>query len=308
MAAERTVRIDLVGVLSVSAVGSWVVERFRVIAAAVVVVAAGKFFCGVDSAVFVEDLPDFAVTMGDGREVEAEEDLPFVVRVLAALATLVPLPVRSRCFDATGVGALLGVAEREVDPLAAPALGDAADAGALEAVELGEATALASAVDADRAVVGDDAEEVEDNDRCPLTTDVLAALRFNTAARIWIDPASLSPSSAFANLLLGVGEAVLVPCEDEADPVLNLLPCVGVAAACDPPLATELVRLPGAIGAFPNSRLGGLAIAPFFGASCSTRTKSPVDTSSSSAISFEHHFSSLLNPPSARTLIHLFLR
>lgn len=162
----------------------------------------------------VEALGDFAIEPVEGRVVGLDGILPFIVRVLATLATLAPLSVRNLCFAATGAGALLGVAEREADPSAAATLGDAAGAGVLAAVEVGEATVLVVAVDAaGLTVVGDEAEAVdaEDNDRCPFATDVLAALRLSTAARIWIGPASLSPSSAFTTLLLDVGEGVLVP-------------------------------------------------------------------------------------------------
>lgn len=64
-------------------------------------------------------------------------------------------------------------------------------------------------------------------------------------------------------------------------------------------LDTEGILLPPA-----NNRLGGAAI---FG-TASGKTKSIVVTSSSSAISFKHHLSNLLNPPKARMLIHRFLR
>ncbi len=170
---------------------------------------------------------DLATEPAVGRAVEVDGGRPFDVRVLARLATLAPLSVRNLCFAVTGAGALLGVAEREADPLAGPTLGEAAVAGVLAVVELGEATDLVVAVGAACfTVAGDEPEAVdaEDNDRCPFATDVLAALRLSTAARIWIGPASLSPSSDLTTLLLDVGEGVLVPCEDAGDANLNLLP------------------------------------------------------------------------------------
>lgn len=171
---------------------------------------------------------------------------------------------------------------------------------------------LASALVTD---AGGDADAAE-SERCPLATEVRAALRLSTAARMWMGPASRSPSSR-GSRLCAVGEAAKAPdAVDDVDAVRSLLVATGAVArgvdSDDRVLAGDLADAAAPAAGLDCRAAPGRATSLLGGAiglgGVSGRTRSVVATSSSSASSLRHHLSSRLNPPSARTLIQRFLR
>lgn len=204
--AERTGRMALVGVLSLSEAGSLVGWRGGM-ASWLIVVGEERAAATVSG-----------MRLGDAVGVIAA--LLLVERVLATLATLIPLVVRSLCclLDA----AALGVTDLATDALTPLVFAvDKAVIVGLAIFDGGDSAALALAmvdmapfgVGLERAAEKDvEDAEAQDVDLCPLATEVLAAFRLSTAARMWMER---SPRSSSSRISFLAGEAV-VPVGDAA--------------------------------------------------------------------------------------------